>query len=122
MTLEPLSVMTGGVVSTTVTVALETLDAPCESVTVRVTVVVPMEYGPAGICARVMASPLSASKEPSLMDAFAVQVLSAATVTFFDLAVGGMFFELGTDTKKPSSTISPKAVASPTICPNELTM
>jgi hypothetical protein len=67
------------------------LAAPCESVTVNSTVVVPSGYGPAGDCVTVIVSPLSGSEEPLLIEAVAVQFAPAATVTFWQLAMGAAF-------------------------------
>src|SRR5205823_5494130 len=52
-------VRSGGVLSTTVTVAVQELLAPWLSVAVSVTVVFPTEYGPAGDWLNVMKSPAS---------------------------------------------------------------
>ena len=84
---------TGGVASTTVTVALQLFDRPCGSVAVRVTVVAPSAYGPAGFWVSVSDSP-SGSKEPASIAAEAVQVLgSAPTVTDWQTATGGWLVE-----------------------------
>src|SRR5689334_14312760 len=80
-------VIEGGVVSTTVTVAVHCAVAPRGSFTVSKTVVVPFGYGPAGDCVIVNGSP-SGSDEPSLIEAFATQFASAETVTFLHLATG----------------------------------
>ena len=48
--------------------AVQELVAPCESVTVNITSVVPSGYSPAGVCVTVIASP-SGSDEPLLIDA-----------------------------------------------------
>jgi len=71
----------GGVLSTTVTVAVHCLESPGGSVTVNVTFVVPSGYGPGGDWLVVTAPP-SGSNEPLLIEAFAVQVGPAETVTF----------------------------------------
>jgi hypothetical protein len=78
----------GAVVSTTVTTAVHELDAPLLSVIVKVTVVLPSGYGPAGDWVMVIGSP-SGSKDPSSIDAFAMQEESADTVTFLHFATGG---------------------------------
>ena len=74
-------VIEGGVLSTTVTVAEHCLESPGVSVTVKVTVVVPSGYGPGGDWLVVTAPP-SGSSEPLLIEALAVQVGPADTVTF----------------------------------------
>ncbi len=75
------AVIVGGLLSVTVTVAEQELDAPLLSVTVIVTVVVPSGYGPGGDCVMVNVSP-SGSEEPLLIEALAVQLGPAETVTF----------------------------------------
>lgn len=72
----------GGWLSTTVTVAAHELEAPLSSVTVRVTLVVPKPYGPAGVCTKVIGSP-SGSKEPLFTDADAVQTPGAVGIVTF---------------------------------------
>jgi hypothetical protein len=74
-------VIEGGVESTTVTVAEHSLETPRMSVTVNVTVVVPSGYGAGGDWLVVTAPP-SGSVEPLLIEALAVQVGPADTVTF----------------------------------------
>jgi hypothetical protein len=74
-------VIEGGVLSTTVTIAEHSLETPGVSVTVKVTVVVPSGYGPGGDWLVVTAPP-SGSSEPLLIEALAVQVGPADTVTF----------------------------------------
>ena len=74
-------VIDGGVASTTVTVAEHWLETPGVSVTVNVTVVVPSGYGPGGDWLVVTAPP-SGSDDPLLIEALAVQVGPADTVTF----------------------------------------
>jgi hypothetical protein len=74
-------VIEGGVLSTTVTVAEHSLETPSVSVTVKVTVVVPSGYSPGGDWLVVTAPP-SGSSEPLLIEALAVQVGPADTVTF----------------------------------------
>jgi len=56
-------VMIGAMMSTTVTVAMQLLEPPLESVTVKVTLVEPILNGPAGFRLRVIASP-SGSDDP----------------------------------------------------------
>src|SRR5512140_932310 len=80
-------VIAGGVLSTTVTVAVQLLEAPKLSVAVNVTLVAPREYGPAGSWPSVSASP-SGSDDPLSTDAAAVQDGPAATVTSWHNAVG----------------------------------
>src|SRR5262245_50258837 len=80
--------MTGGVLSTTVTVAAHSLEAPLESVTVSVTDVTPRGYGPAGDWLTVIGSS-SGSIEPLLIEASAVHKLPAFTVTLRQTATGG---------------------------------
>src|SRR5215813_8186193 len=82
--------MVGASVSATVTVPVQLLDAPSLSVAVKVTVVVPSEYGPTGDCASVIASP-SGSEEPSSMEASAIQLAAAGTMTFRHFASGAWF-------------------------------
>jgi hypothetical protein len=77
--------------STTVTVAVAEQEAPWESVAVTATLVVPSGYGPAGDCVRVIVSPLSESKEPLSIEAFAMQLAPAETVTFLLMTTGGAF-------------------------------
>jgi hypothetical protein len=82
----------GGVLSTTVTVALHWLEAPLLSVTVRTTAVVPRTNGPAGLKLNVIGSP-SGSEEPALTSpgvAVARHVGPAIFVTFLHLATGGL--------------------------------
>ena len=74
-------VIEAGVLSTTVTVAEHCLESPGVSVTVKVTVVVPSGYGPGGDWLVVTAPP-SGSNEPLLIEAVAVHVGPADTVTF----------------------------------------
>ena len=74
-------VIEGGVLSTTVTVAEHWLETPRVSVTVNVTVVTPSGYGPDGDWLVVTAPP-SGSDEPLSIEALAVQVGPADTVTF----------------------------------------
>jgi hypothetical protein len=74
-------VIEGGVRSTTVTVAVHCLESPGPSVTVKVTLVVPSGYGPGGAWL-VVKPPPSGSNEPLLIEALAVQVGPADTVTF----------------------------------------
>ena len=83
-------VIAGAVSSTTVTVPVAWLAAPFVSVAVRSTVVVPSGYGPAGDCVIVNRSP-SASDDPSSIDALALHVLFADTVTSFAFATGTWF-------------------------------
>src|SRR5512132_462670 len=88
-----LQATTGGVLSTTVTVALQLSDSPCESVTMRVTGVVPSGYGPGGFWLTVSASP-SGSDDPPSIEAGAVQApASALTVTEWQTATGGRLVE-----------------------------
>ncbi len=77
----------GGVVSRTVTIAVHWLDAPLLSVTVKVTRVLPSEYGPGGDWLSVIASP-SGSEEPLSIEALAVQFGPAETVTVWHTAAG----------------------------------
>ena len=81
-------VIVGGDVSVTVTVAVHWLVAPLLSVTVSNTLVVPSAYGPAGDWVSVRGPP-SGSDEPLLIEAVAVQLAPAATVTFWHDAIGG---------------------------------
>jgi hypothetical protein len=74
-------VIEGGVLSTTVIVAEHCLESPGASVTVNVTVVAPRGYGPGGDWL-VVTVPPSGSNEPLLIEALAVQVGPAETVTF----------------------------------------
>src|SRR5206468_12371468 len=78
--------MTGAVLSCTVTLAVHEEDAPLLSVTVKVITVVPTEYGPAGDCASVIASP-SGSELPLSTEAGAWQLALAVTVTSLPLAL-----------------------------------
>ncbi len=71
--------MVGGVLSTTVTVAVQLLEAPAESVTVKVTFVVPGEKGPAGDKLYVSALP-SGSDELLLTSAGATATGQEAVV------------------------------------------
>src|SRR5262245_17015619 len=82
-------IVTVGLGLLTVTVAVHWLDVPLLSVTVSVTVVMPSGYGPAGDCVMVIGSP-SGSKEPLSSEALAVQFALAETVTFWQIAVGGL--------------------------------
>jgi hypothetical protein len=61
------------------------------SVTVKVTLVTPTEYGPGGAWLRVISSSWSGSKEPLFMDAAAVPLGPAGTVTFRQIATGTSF-------------------------------
>ena len=61
------------------------------SVTVSVTVVTPMPYGPGGFSVTVTGSP-NGSEDPLSMDANAVQPPIAFTATFFTPATGGALF------------------------------
>ena len=83
--------MRGGVLSTTMTVPLQVLDAfPEGSVAARLASVEPRPNGPAGDWARVTGSP-SASEEPSSIDAAPRQVAASAdTVTLRQRAVGAL--------------------------------
>src|SRR2546426_7174034 len=81
--------MFGIVLSTTATVAVQLADAPWLSVTVRMTWLSPSVYDPGGDWANVIVSPVSGSNEPSSMEASAVQLASADTVTLLHLATGG---------------------------------
>ena len=83
--------MDGASWSMTVTVAAQESAAPCESVAVRVTLLVPFVYGPEGAWVSVMTSPASGSKEPLFTNAdAAVQPFgSVVTITFLHMACGG---------------------------------
>src|SRR3989449_2234051 len=83
--------MEGASWSTTVTSAVQKAAAPCESVAVRVTLVVPFLYWPEGVWVSVITSP-SGSEEPLFTDAdAAVQAPgSVVTVTFLQMACGGL--------------------------------
>jgi hypothetical protein len=81
-------VIVGGVVSTTVTLPVHWLVAPLLSMTVNNTLVVPSAYGPAGACV-IVRGPPSGSDEPLLIEALAVQLAPADTVTFWHVAIGG---------------------------------
>src|SRR5690349_8733953 len=83
-------VIAGGVLSTTVTVAVQWSEAPEGSVAVNVTLVAPSEYGAGGAWLRVRGSP-SGSLEPLSTDAAAVQDGPAATVTSWHEAFGAWF-------------------------------
>ena len=83
--------ISGSCWSSTVTFALQVADVVSGSVTVRVTAVVPNEYGGGGAWLRVTGSP-SASDEPSSIEAAdAVQTFgSVGTVTSVHFASGGV--------------------------------
>jgi hypothetical protein len=83
--------MLGGCWSTTVTFAVQELDRPSGSVTVRVTGVVPRGYGPLGDWLSVTGSP-SASNEPLSIEADAAEqrLGSVFTVTSLHFATGGV--------------------------------
>src|SRR5262245_43210311 len=83
-------VMLGGVVSTTVTIALHWVDTPWLSVNVSVTVVLTRAYGHGGDCVSLIVSPGSGSNEPASIEALAMQSAPADTVTFLHLAIGGV--------------------------------
>src|SRR5262245_24726835 len=72
----------------TVTLAAHEVVWFAESVTFSVTAVVPGVYGPGGTCASVIGPP-SGSNEPLLIDAVAVPMSVAATVTGAHWATGG---------------------------------
>src|SRR5205823_9982818 len=85
----PGQTITGGVVSTTVTVAVhESVNPDALSVQVSVTCVVPSPNGPAGLCVQVVSLSPSLSDEPALIEALPWQLLSASTFTFWHLAIG----------------------------------
>ena len=71
-------VIAGGVVSVTLTTAIQVLDAFWLSVTVSITGVVPRGYGPCGVCVSVTGPPLG-SKEPTSTLASAEQFSPATT-------------------------------------------
>src|SRR6185436_8838907 len=75
----------------TVTVPVACAAAPFGSVTVSTTLVWPIGYGPGGDCVIVRTSPASGSNEPLLIDAAAVPVASACTVTLRAMATGTLF-------------------------------
>src|SRR5437867_4214928 len=82
-----MSVKSGPVLSTTVTVAVACEVAPLGSVTVSRTLVVPNGNGPAGDWTIVIGSP-SGSKDRSSTEAIAVHSGPAETVIFLALATG----------------------------------
>jgi hypothetical protein len=85
-------VITGAVVSFTVTVALHVLEAPWLSVTVRITLVVPSGYVSEWFAEKDSVSPASGSEEPlfsSEAETVAVQFAPAGFVTFWQMATGG---------------------------------
>lgn len=94
--------MTGGVRSTTVTVAPQVLlpeKASNWSCAVMITLVPPSGYGPGGVCTSVMLSP-SGSEEPLSTEAGAEHAVgTAGTVTFLQVATGGRF--AGTPLESP---------------------
>src|SRR6185436_760082 len=100
-------VMTGGVASTTVTVPVHELVAPWLSVTVRATLVAPSGYGPAGLCANVIVSPPSGSKEPLSIEAPAVQLGPAETVRLRHCATGTAFGSQTSPRPSPSPSAWP---------------
>src|SRR5437773_2630418 len=83
--------MVGSVWSSTVTVATQEPVAPLLSVTVSVTLCVPLPNGPDGLSARLTMVP-SGSNEPASMsvgETLASQSVSALTVMLLHKAVGG---------------------------------
>src|SRR5438552_18756222 len=84
--------MFGPVVSTTMMVAAQELDAPRLSTTVSVTAFVPFAYGPGGVRKRFVIEP-SESVEPlstSVADTSAWQLPFAFVVTLRHAAMGGV--------------------------------
>src|SRR5258707_585889 len=81
VTIFPGQAMTGGVESTTVTVDTQLFDKPWLSITVNVTLVSPSGYGPDGNWTSVIVPPALGSNEPLSMEASALHLASADTVT-----------------------------------------
>ena len=77
-------VSTGGVLSVTVTVAVQSSDRPPGSVQVSVTVVFPSANGPAGESTHVMASPSGSDESASTW--------SAVTTPWHDALAGTVTF------------------------------
>src|SRR5579862_7618560 len=91
VTTSPAHEMLGNVWSRTVIVAWQELVAPLSSVTVSVTVVMPVAYGPAGLSVMLVIVP-SESDEPlstALTKTFWMQKAFAFVVTSLQRAVGG---------------------------------
>src|SRR5690242_20645100 len=89
----PGQLMAGAVVSRTTMVAVQELDAPPLSTTVRVTRFVPNRYGPGGVRLRLTIEP-SGSNEPlstAVISTDATQLAPALTVSDWQKAVGGVF-------------------------------
>src|SRR5437899_304452 len=85
--------MPGGVVSSTMTLAVQELEAPRSSTTVNVTAFVPFAYGPGGLSVRLVIVP-SESNEPLSTAAAATsawQLPFAFVVTLRHCATGGVF-------------------------------
>src|SRR5882757_6671260 len=80
----------GGVVSATMILAVQELDAPWLSTTVNVTRLVPFGYGPAGLSTRLTIVPSGSNDPLSTAAGFTVasQLATALVVTFRQTATG----------------------------------
>src|SRR5207302_5775966 len=104
--------ITGRVVSTTVTVAVqEELNPESGSWHVSVTLVAPSPYGPAGLWMQVAS--LSSSSEPESIEAAAWQLPSAVTVTLLQRALGAQIGCAGS-CRRPS--VGPSAAVRTIAC------
>src|SRR5207249_11191222 len=83
----------GGIVSATIILAVQELDAPRLSTTVSVTRFVPFGYGPAGLSRRFTIVPSGSNEPLSTAAGFTVasQLATAFVVTFRHCATGGVF-------------------------------
>ena len=89
----PAQVITGSVLSSTVTVAVQ-VSENSPSLTVKVTCVTPKTYGPTGLTLKVNGSPFGSDDPLSKSDAEAIpwQFSLASIVIFLQTASGPVFF------------------------------